>query len=141
MAKKSTGLGKGLDSLIPDFYDEDFDSNSAVSLEDMLGEDEKQEESNEDIVENVDEEGIHTVYVIGKATLSKVDIIPVNFYVDDDDVEDILAEDDFDEEEVKKYNVGTTLPVLIFMNQDKELFRLIGEKNYEEIMKAVGDVK
>ena len=42
---------------------------------------------------------LHTVYVIGKATLSKVDIIPVNFYVDDDDVEDILAEDDFDEEE------------------------------------------
>lgn len=34
------------------------------------------------LVENVDEEGIHTVYVIGKATLSKVDIIPVNFYVD-----------------------------------------------------------
>ena len=48
---------------------------------------------------------------------------------------------DFDEDEVKKYNVGTTLPVLIFMNQDKELFRLKGEKNYEEIMKAVGDVK
>ena len=48
---------------------------------------------------------------------------------------------DFDEDEVKKYNVGTTLPVLIFMNQDKELFRLIGEKNYEEIMKAVGDLK
>ena len=40
-----------------------------------------------------------TVYVIGKATLSNVDIIPVNFYVDDDDVEDILADDDFDEEE------------------------------------------
>lgn len=48
---------------------------------------------------------------------------------------------DFDEDKVKKYNVGTTLPVLIFMNQNKELFRLIGEKNYEEIMKAVGDVK
>lgn len=56
MAKKSTGLGKGLDSLIPDFYDEDFDSNSAVSLEDMLSEDEKQEESSEDIVENIDED-------------------------------------------------------------------------------------
>ena len=51
------------------------------------------------LVENVDEEGIHTVYVIGKATLSSVDIIPVNFYVDEDDVEDILAEDDFDDEE------------------------------------------
>ena len=34
MAKK--GLGKGLDSLIPDFYDEDFDSNSTKSLEDIL---------------------------------------------------------------------------------------------------------
>ena len=26
------GLGKGLDSLIPDYYDEDFDSNGAQSL-------------------------------------------------------------------------------------------------------------
>lgn len=32
------GLGKGLDSLIPDFYNEDFDSNSPQSLEDMLNE-------------------------------------------------------------------------------------------------------
>ena len=30
------GLGKGLDSLIPDFYNEDFDSNSTLSLEDLL---------------------------------------------------------------------------------------------------------
>ena len=36
MARK--GLGKGLDSLIPDFYNEDFDSNSTQSLEDMLKE-------------------------------------------------------------------------------------------------------
>ena len=35
----SRGLGKGLDSLIPEFYDEDFDSNSAQSLEDMLNDD------------------------------------------------------------------------------------------------------
>ena len=34
------GLGRGLDSLIPDFYDEDFDSNSTQSLEDLLNEDE-----------------------------------------------------------------------------------------------------
>ncbi len=45
MAKKSSGLGKGLDSLIPDFYDEDFDSNDTVSLEDMLDDDENVEES------------------------------------------------------------------------------------------------
>ena len=36
MARK--GLGKGLDSLIPDFYNEDFDSNSTQSLEDLLNE-------------------------------------------------------------------------------------------------------
>ena len=38
MARK--GLGKGLDSLIPDFYNEDFDSNSTQSLEDLLKEEE-----------------------------------------------------------------------------------------------------
>ena len=38
MARK--GLGRGLDALIPEFYNEDFDSNSALSLEDMLSEDE-----------------------------------------------------------------------------------------------------
>ena len=36
-------------------------------------------------VENSDEDGIHTVYIIGKADLSKVEVVPVNFYVDDED--------------------------------------------------------
>lgn len=54
------GLGKGLDSLIPQFYDEDFDSNGAQSLEDILKENENAigesnvediEESNEEIVD------------------------------------------------------------------------------------------
>lgn len=50
------------------------------------------------LVDNVDEEGIHTVYVIGKAVFSNVEVIPVNFYVDDeDDFEDSLDED-FEEE-------------------------------------------
>ena len=40
---------------------------------------------------------------------------------------------DFDEDEVKKYNVGDILPVVIFMNDDKEVERLIGEKTREEI--------
>ena len=42
MARK--GLGKGLASLIPDYYNEDFDSNSTQSLEDLLNESEEQEE-------------------------------------------------------------------------------------------------
>jgi hypothetical protein len=47
------------------------------------------------LVENIDEEGIHTVYVIGKAVLSNIEIIPVNFYVDDDDdFEDVISKDD-----------------------------------------------
>ena len=50
MARK--GLGKGLDSLIPNFYDEDFDSNSTQSLEDMLNDmEEKTQEEEEPTVE------------------------------------------------------------------------------------------
>lgn len=52
------------------------------------------------LVDNVDEEGIHTVYVIGKAVCSSVEIIPVNFYVDEEDEEDsdfVDEEDDFDD--------------------------------------------
>ena len=43
------------------------------------------------LVENSDEDGVHTVY--------NVEIIPVNFYIDDDDFEDIDdSEDDFEDE-------------------------------------------
>ena len=48
MARK--GLGKGLDSLIPDFYNEDFDSNSTQSLEDLLNENDDVEEVEEEPV-------------------------------------------------------------------------------------------
>ncbi len=53
------GLGKGLDSLIPEFYDEDFDSNSTPSLEDMLNEKEEEpqkEEKPKNIFEELEEE-------------------------------------------------------------------------------------
>lgn len=78
------GLGKGLDSLIPEFYDEDFDSNSAQSLEDMLKEnDEKpldesdeQEPKVEDIEESVEvdeNEQENTDEVIGERISSSDD--------------------------------------------------------------------
>jgi hypothetical protein len=56
MARK--GLGKGLDSLIPpDFYDEDFDSNSPQSLEDLLNEnDDDSKEESKNIFEQLEEE-------------------------------------------------------------------------------------
>lgn len=59
------------------------------------------------LVDNVDEEGIHTVYIIGKAVCSNVEVIPVNFYVDEEDEEDsdfvdeddcLVSDDDFDED-------------------------------------------
>ena len=54
MARK--GLGKGLDSLFPDIYNEDFDSNSAQSLEDMLKDEEATVESVIEDVESKEEE-------------------------------------------------------------------------------------
>lgn len=44
---------------------------------------------------------------------------------------------DFDEDEVKKYNVGDILPVSIFLVNNKEVERLIGEKNKEEIIGVI----
>ena len=45
---------------------------------------------------------------------------------------------DLDEEEVKSYNVGDKLPVLILKDLDgNELNRTIGEKNYQEIVNFI----
>lgn len=64
------------------------------------------------LVDNVDEEGIHTVYIIGKAVASNVEVIPVNFYVDDDDFEDeSLFEDEClfeDESPIKEEEKSST---------------------------------
>ena len=67
MARK--GLGKGLDSLIPEIYDENFDSNSPQSLEDLLNsnegaedevsspvEEEKSDKKEKNIFEEIEEE-------------------------------------------------------------------------------------
>ena len=66
----------------------------------------------------------------------------LNKYIKENkDVELINLDYDFDEEEVKKYNPGKILPVVIFEKDGEELLRLNGEKTYEEILKAVGDIK
>ena len=41
---------------------------------------------------------------------------------------------DFDEEEVKKFNVGDILPVMVVTKGGEETGRLIGEKEYDEIL-------
>ena len=41
---------------------------------------------------------------------------------------------DFDNDEVKKYNIGNKLPVAIFFNdQNIEIHRIVGETSYEKL--------
>ena len=47
---------------------------------------------------------------------------------------------DLDEEEILKYNVGDILPVVIILNEGKEIKRIIGEKSKKEIINEVGDI-
>lgn len=45
----------------------------------------------------------------------------------------ILEELDYDFDDIEKYNVGDILPVLIFIKDNQEIDRLIGEKTDKEI--------
>ena len=62
------------------------------------------------------------------------------FIKENNNVELETLDYDFDEEEVKKYEPGEVLPVLIFEKNGKEVLRLKGEKSYDDIVKAVGDL-
>lgn len=46
---------------------------------------------------------------------------------------------DLNEEEIKPYNIGDVLPVIIIKNKDKEI-RLIGEKSKKEILKGIEEI-
>ena len=102
MARK--GLGKGLDSLIPNFYDEDFDSNATQSLEDMLvdnGESASEEESqeNKNIFDEVEEE---VVQEDGENVREEVEEEIQEEEIDnDDETSEVLSGDDNDEESVQ----------------------------------------
>lgn len=47
---------------------------------------------------------------------------------------------DMDSEEVEKYNVGNTLPVVIFYKDNEEYKRLVGEKSYEEVESLIKEI-
>ena len=54
------------------------------------------------------------------------------------DFEVINYDYDIDEDMVEKYNIGTTIPVLIFLdNNDNEITRIIGEKSYDYIKNEI----
>lgn len=56
-------------------------------------------------VENTEEEGVPTVYVIGISNISSVDIIPADFYGEDEDFEDEDSDDTADEPKVNEPEV------------------------------------
>lgn len=57
----------------------------------------------------------------------------------DDSVEIIKYDYDLDSDEIEKYNVGSNLPVFIFMDNDKEKSRIVGETTYEEILEHLNN--
>lgn len=58
----------------------------------------------------------------------------------ENDYELLELDYDFDEEGVKKYNVGNILPVLIFEKNNKEVLRIVGEKTYEFIKEQINNI-
>ena len=73
------------------------------------------------LVDNVDEEGIHTVYIIGKAVCSNVEVIPVNFYVDEEDEED---SDFVDEDDCLSIQMRMILMMMLYLMRRMEMSRL-----------------
>lgn len=99
--KRTSGLGKGLDSLIPDFYNEDFDSNSSVSLEDMLNEKEEI-----DLKEKPDEKNIDN---------EKIDSSDNDFNTEvlskEDGFEDLVSQKDDSKDEVENEDLQSSTEI------------------------------
>lgn len=57
------------------------------------------------------------------------------------DFEIINLDYDMDEDEVKKYNVGDILPVIIFYDGDSEVKRIIGEVSEKELIRIIEEIK
>ena len=61
-----------------------------------------------------------------------------NNILKDNDLNITELDYDMDSEEVKKYDVGNVLPVVIIMDKDdNELERLIGEKKESELIEVI----
>lgn len=47
---------------------------------------------------------------------------------------------DYDSDNIEKYNIGDTLPVLIKIENESEIDRLIGEHSKKEIEEFIGEI-
>jgi thiol-disulfide isomerase/thioredoxin len=54
-----------------------------------------------------------------------------------------IIEYDYDEDEdlVNKWNIGYILPVFVFIKNDQEIKRLVGEINVKDFIKTIEEVK
>lgn len=57
------------------------------------------------------------------------------------DIKIISYDFDLDEDEIKQFNVGDTLPVAIFYKNEVEVARLNGEKKIDDIIKIIEENK
>lgn len=62
----------------------------------------------------------------------------LNEILNDKDIE--VVDLDYDTDEIEDYNVGDTLPVIIKINDNKEIDRLVGEHSKCEIESFIGEV-
>lgn len=57
------------------------------------------------------------------------------------ELEFITYDYDNDEDMVEKYNIGTTIPVLVFIDEnEQEVGRIVGEKSYQEIEEYISEI-
>jgi len=126
MARK--GLGKGLDSLIPDFYNEDFDSNSPQSLEDMLKENEPVEETEEEVIEEVkDDENVEDVNSDSTGSGEVQEEVPEEEESEEDEEDDSSSEDLPSDEGVEN-DVQTSQEIQVNQEHVDEVIEIV-EKN------------
>lgn len=57
------------------------------------------------------------------------------------DIEMVSYDYDLDEDDIKQFNVGDTLPVAIFYKNEVEVARLNGEKKLNDIVKIIEENK
>lgn len=57
--------------------------------------------------------------------------------LEEKDIKTVELDYDMDEDEVKKYNPGDILPVFIFLNNNQEVLRIVGEKSKKEILEEI----
>ena len=115
------GLGKGLDSLIPDFYNEDFDSNSPQSLEDMLNENEEESSAEDKSSENIFEQ-------IKREQLEEEN--------SPDDDEEVLEDDkEDDKDEISSEEISSDIPSEESVQTSQEI--KIQEEHVAEVKEIV----